>query len=115
MHAAISDCIGRFGHIHDTKSRYVSCCHPAQMLQQGFHPDSADYDNRTALMLAAVKGHCDVAVALLSAGADYGLHDNLRRCALMEACQGGHGDVIELLTRQGATCALPTPFLFSHA
>ena len=25
------------------------------MLQQGFHPDSADYDNRTALMLASVK------------------------------------------------------------
>lgn len=28
-----------------------------QMLQQGFGPDSADYDNRTALMLACVQGH----------------------------------------------------------
>jgi ankyrin repeat protein len=27
------------------------------MLQQGFSPDTPDYDGRTALMLACVKGH----------------------------------------------------------
>lgn len=34
-----------------------------QMLQQGFAPDSADYDGRRALMLAAVKGHSEVGPA----------------------------------------------------
>ena len=29
----------------------------AQMLEQGFDADSADYDGRTALMLSAGKGH----------------------------------------------------------
>ena len=29
----------------------------AQMLHQGQHPDASDYDGRTALMLACVKGH----------------------------------------------------------
>jgi ankyrin repeat protein len=38
------------------------------MLQQGFNPDSADYDGRTALMLACVRGHRDVVDLLLSAG-----------------------------------------------
>lgn len=37
-----------------------------QMLQQGFAPDSADYDGRRALMLAAVKGHSEVCPAELS-------------------------------------------------
>lgn len=75
----------------------------AQMLHQGFAPDSADYDSRTALMLAAVKGHADVAVALISAGADVSAKDNLNRNALMEACIHGHADIVELLRRQGAT------------
>ncbi|CAL5221935.1 g4209 [Coccomyxa viridis] len=74
-----------------------------QMLQQGFAADSADYDGRTALMLASVKGHADVAVALISAGADVMLRDNLKRNPLLEACVAGHSDIIELLTRQGAT------------
>ena len=77
----------------------------AQMLQQGFSADSADYDGRTALMLAAAKGHADVAVALISAGADVLLRDNLKRKPLLEACVYGHSEIIELLTRQGATCA----------
>ena len=75
------------------------------MLQQGFSADSADYDGRTALMLAAAKGHADVAVALISAGADVMLRDNLKRKPLLEACVYGHSEIIELLTRQGATCA----------
>jgi ankyrin repeat protein len=73
------------------------------MLQQGFAPDSADYDGRTALMLAAVKGHAEVAVALVSAGCNVSAKDSLGRSALMEACVHGHNDFIELLRRQGAT------------
>ena len=38
------------------------------MLQQGFNPDNSDYDGRTALMLAASKGHGEVVELLLTAG-----------------------------------------------
>ena len=31
------------------------------LLERSCPPDSADYDNRTGLMLAAVKGHVEVA------------------------------------------------------
>lgn len=40
------------------------------MLKQGFAVDTSDYDNRTALMLASVKGHDDIVAALLAAGAN---------------------------------------------
>ena len=40
------------------------------MLRQGFAVDSSDYDGRTALMLAAAKGHADVVNSLLAAGCD---------------------------------------------
>jgi CRP-like cAMP-binding protein len=35
------------------------------MCEQGFSPDNADYDNRTALMVAAMKGNTDVVKLLL--------------------------------------------------
>ena len=35
------------------------------MCQQGFSPDNADYDNRTALMIAAMRGNVAVAQLLL--------------------------------------------------
>jgi ankyrin repeat protein len=40
------------------------------MLQQGFDVDSADYDARTALMIAAGKGHLTAIKQLLVAGAN---------------------------------------------
>ncbi|BDA49938.1 probable potassium channel AKT2 [Coccomyxa sp. Obi] len=85
-----------------------------QMLHQGFAPDSADYDGRTALMLASVKGHADVAVALISAGADVAIKDNLNRNGLMEACIHGHTAIIELLRRQGATLGQEPVAMASH-
>ncbi|CAL8465533.1 g5069 [Coccomyxa elongata] len=85
-----------------------------QMLHQGFAPDSADYDGRTGLMLASAKGHADVAVALISAGADVAAKDNLNRNALMEACIHGHTQIIELLRRQGATLGQEAVAMASH-
>lgn len=38
------------------------------MMQQGFNPDSVDYDGRTALMLGCARGHPDVVSLLLQAG-----------------------------------------------
>jgi ankyrin repeat protein len=48
------------------------------MLQQGLPPDSADYDGRTALMLAAGHGHLEAVKLLLAAGADASRMDALQ-------------------------------------
>ena len=40
------------------------------MCDQGFDPDSADYDSRTALMVASMKGNVDAIEKLLEYGAD---------------------------------------------
>lgn len=58
--------------LHLSKCRYAATKGDTvklrAMLQQGFNPDSCDYDGRTGLMLACVRGHRDVVELLLSAG-----------------------------------------------
>ena len=73
-----------------------------QLLQQGFHPDSADYDRRTALHLACANGHTETVRVLLAAGADTGVRDNFGAQPLHEACRRGHDPLIDLLLRRGA-------------
>jgi ankyrin repeat protein len=63
------------------------------MLQQGFDVDSSDYDNRSALMLAAGKGHLTAVKQLLVAGANPNMQASARarlgnRVALV-MCEGG--------------------------
>ena len=53
-----------------------------QMLQQGCPADSADYDGRTALELATVKGHTGVVDLLLAAGADANLQVGRARASV---------------------------------
>ncbi len=73
-----------------------------QLLQQGFHPDSADYDRRTALHLACANGHTETVRVLLAAGADTSFRDNFGAQPLHEACRRGHDPLIDLLLRRGA-------------
>lgn len=64
-----------------------------QMIQHGCKPDMADYDGRTALELACVKGHTEVRAPLLLFG--------LERCssaAPMPAAQA---------LFRGSTCSVP--------
>ena len=66
-------------------------CAP-QMLQQGFDCEQADYDGRTALMLAAAKGHTGVVRLLLAAKADVnGVQStHIHVCATLTVCQGDY-------------------------
>ncbi|KAI8469642.1 MAG: hypothetical protein J3K34DRAFT_276757 [Monoraphidium minutum] len=72
------------------------------MMQQGLDPNSADYDGRTALMLAAGRGQLEAAAVLLAAGADPSAVDALQGCALLEAARGGHDAILEALLAAGA-------------
>ena len=73
------------------------------MCDQGFDPNSTDYDSRSALMVAAMKGNTEVVSELLGYGADPNLVDMHGSSALYEAARNGHdGDTMEALLREGA-------------
>lgn len=68
--------------------------------------DGADVNYRvlfgiSMLMIAAGRGHTDVAQILLSEGADVNSEDNLGYTPLTVAQQGGHLDMIKLLKDNG--------------
>ena len=71
------------------------------LLERHCPPDSADYDNRTGLMLASVKGHVDIAQTLLKYGANPERKDNFGSTAYSEATKNGHDAIITLLKASG--------------
>ena len=71
------------------------------MCEQGFDPNSSDYDKRTALMVASMKGNVDVVVNLLSYHADPNLTDMHGTSALYEAAKNNHEDVASVLIEYG--------------
>ncbi|GLC44798.1 hypothetical protein PLESTB_001212800 [Pleodorina starrii] len=73
------------------------------MLVQGISPNTADYDGRTGLMLAAAKGHDETVHLLLDAGADKDKTDAFGISALAEAVKNEHDSTIELMLKYGAT------------
>ncbi|GFR50887.1 hypothetical protein Agub_g13177, partial [Astrephomene gubernaculifera] len=73
------------------------------MLNQGMSPNSADYDGRTGLMLAAKAGHEGVVRLLLDHGAKADQLDAFGNSALTEACKAGNDKEIELLLNYGAS------------
>jgi ankyrin repeat protein len=75
------------------------------MLAEGTDVDCADFDARTALMLAAANGHVEAVSVLLAAGADPNKVDNFGLCALSEACRYAHDAVIDRLVAAGADLA----------
>jgi ankyrin repeat protein len=73
------------------------------MLDQGFDANSADYDNRTALMVASMKGNTNVVKLLLEKyHTDPNLADVHGSTALMEAVKNAREDTMELLLKYGA-------------
>lgn len=67
------------------------------MCDQGFSPDNADYDSRTALMVASMKGNTEVVKMLLEYHANPNLADMHGSTALLEAVKNGHEAVMTLL------------------
>ncbi|KAI8473908.1 MAG: hypothetical protein J3K34DRAFT_391553 [Monoraphidium minutum] len=85
-----------------------------EMLQQGFAPDTTDYDLRTALMCASARGNVGVVQLLLAAGADPDRADQHQGCALLEAAKGGHTPVMDALLAAGAKINLPAVAAAAH-
>jgi len=70
------------------------------MCDQGFDPNCMDYDNRTALMVASMKGQSAVVQKLVEEyGADANLLDVNGGSALYEAARHGHDDTMDVLIR----------------
>ncbi|GLC44797.1 hypothetical protein PLESTB_001212900 [Pleodorina starrii] len=76
------------------------------MLNQGMNPNSADYDGRTGLMLAASGGHEAVVRLLLDSGAKSDQLDAFGNSAMCEAVKNAHDEVIDVLLSYGATLAM---------
>ena len=68
-------------HAHHHAQEFLYCASRGDtsrlrtFLNQGFDPDAADYDGRTALMLACVKGFREAVQLLLEAGAAVNAQD----------------------------------------
>lgn len=73
----------------------------SQMCDQGFDPNSSDYDSRSAMMVAAMKGNKEVVEKLLEYGADPNLTDMHGSTALYEAAKNGHESTMEVLLSKG--------------
>lgn len=75
------------------------------MLKQGARVDSADYDGRTALHVAASEGHAEVVELLLRYDAGVNAVDRWKSTPLQDAVRHGHSECAALLERAGASLA----------
>jgi ankyrin repeat protein len=78
----------------------------ALVTRGGMPPDAADYEGRTALMVASGRGHRDVVLMLLFLGADPRRADNRGATPLVASAEGGFPAIVDVLVRHGATLGL---------
>nr|XP_043616240.1 integrin-linked protein kinase 1-like [Erigeron canadensis] len=71
------------------------------MLREGISPNVQDYDDRTALHLAASEGHASIVELLLHYKADVNLDDRWHRTPLTDARLYGHRDICRILEVNG--------------
>jgi ankyrin repeat protein len=72
----------------------------SRICDQGFDPNSSDYDCRIALMVASMKGNTDTVKILLSYKADPNLVDVHGSTALYDAVKNGHGCYCRLTVQE---------------
>jgi hypothetical protein len=73
-----------------------------QAIEAGVDVNSADEEQRTALLFASFNGHTSVVKLLLDNGALPSQRDGLGRTALMWAATGDNAEAVELLLEAGA-------------
>ena len=71
------------------------------MLQDGADVESADYDGRTGLHLAASTGHEDVVSLMLAKGANVNAVDRWGATPLVDSIKHNHGDCTDTLLEAG--------------
>ncbi|KAL1521874.1 hypothetical protein AB1Y20_021525 [Prymnesium parvum] len=81
------------------------------LLKCGASPNSADYDKRTCLHLAAGEGALHIVSTLIDAKADINPVDRWGNTPLQDAIRNGHEDVMELLLKSGGKLMTPQPLL----
>lgn len=80
--------------------------HVKNLIRAGADPRKVDYDGRTALHLAASKGHEDIVIFLIKEGADVNCIDKFGNTPLLEAVMFGHNRIATLLVKKGASLNL---------
>ncbi|CAL2248258.1 unnamed protein product [Prunus armeniaca] len=85
-----------------------------QMLIKGISPDVQDYDNRTALHLAASEGHTPIVELLLCYKANVNLKDRWKRTPLTDARLYGHRDICRILEVNGGNDLTNDQFTVRH-
>ncbi|KAL6537665.1 hypothetical protein OROHE_012292 [Orobanche hederae] len=73
-----------------------------RLIRSGADPNKKDCDGRSALHLAASRGHEDITLFLIQEGVDMNAEDDFGNTPLLEAIKRGHDRVASLLSNQGA-------------
>ena len=73
-----------------------------KLVARGLDVNTADYDGRRAVHLAASEGRSECLRFLISHGADLDATDRWGHTALDDARRGDHAAIIALLTEHGA-------------
>nr|DAD38510.1 TPA_asm: hypothetical protein HUJ06_012832 [Nelumbo nucifera] len=76
--------------------------HLKGLINAGADPCKTDYDGRSALHLAASRGHEDIVKFLMQRGANVNCIDKFGNTPLLEALKSGHDSVAAILVKNGA-------------